>query len=237
MFAHPDDELALGGWINHLVSVGARVWMCWAHATPERREEALEAADYLGLEEGCCRFGDNADGRFIHELLNLDTWVNDIVEETCADRFVSPAFEQGHLDHDALHFAVHRWTGAKHFEFPMYWHYAARWQRIGEFSDSTHEEIWALDVPHADLKRAMPRIYRSQSVARNVAGYEFFTKLLKGSSPLFEVERMRHVRHPNYLQPTHPEPALSKIRSSKPWRQWEIAMDQWVASAGDPNWS
>lgn len=237
LFAHPDDELAIAGWIHHLVNSGARVWLCWAHATPERREEALDAADFLGVEEDHCRFGDLPDGQFISEMLQLDTWVNDIFEETSANRYVSMAFEQGHLDHDALHYAVHRWTGTRHFEFPLYWHYAARWQKIGVFADPKHEETWMLGEAQAILKRAMPRIYRSQTVARNVAGYEFLTKLMKGSSSLFEVERLRHVVRPDYSLPAHPEPARSKILASKPWKQWENAINQWVASAGDPNWT
>lgn len=221
--------------MNHLVKSGCRVHACWAHSTPVRMQESLVAMNLIGLDDGDCRFGDLPDGGFLSDLLSMDSWVHDVLEDTMADRYVTPAFEQGHLDHDALHYAVHRWTGHRHWEFPMYWHYARVWQRIGEFADPTGEEVWPLDDETMDLKREMIQVFESQTVARNLVGYEILERL-KGAR-LGQMERMRHVVKPNYSEPVHPEPARTKIIRSQRWKQWDSGIRQWVESAGDPNWT
>lgn len=117
----------------------------------------------------------------------------------------------------------------------MYWHYARVWQRIGEFADPTGEEVWPLDDETLDLKREMIQVFESQTVARNLAGYEILERL-KGAR-LGQMERMRHVVKPNYSEPVHPEPARTKIIRSQRWKQWDSGIRQWVESAGDPNWT
>lgn len=182
-------------------------------------------------------FGDLPDGEFLGNLSELDSWVQDVLEETAAERYVSVAYEQGHQDHDALHYVVHRWTGAAHLEFPLYWHYAKTWQRIGEFADPSGAETRMLDIDEIGMKRAMLRCFESQTVARNVAGYEVLSRL-RGKRPLLaEAERLRRVLKPDYSKPVHQEPARSKIMKCARWHQWENATAQWVASMGDPDWT
>ena len=119
----------------------------------------------------------------------------------------------------------------------MYWHYAVRLQRVGMFANPEGEEVWPLSAEAVALKRTILKLYRSQHVARNVAGYELLLRIRGESESLFQAERLRHVVKPNYSMPIHPEPAFGRVLRSKPWRKWEKAISQWVASAGDPNWS
>jgi LmbE family N-acetylglucosaminyl deacetylase len=68
-FAHPDDELGIAGWMNHLVKSGCRVHACWAHSTPIRMQESLVAMNLIGLDDDDCRFGDLPDGGFLSDML------------------------------------------------------------------------------------------------------------------------------------------------------------------------
>ena len=236
-FAHPDDELAVGAWMNHLVKIGCEVRASWAHCSAVRREESLAAMEIVGLLPVELAFGTLPDGQFDRNMIDLDSWVRDVVERFPADRYVSVAFEQGHLDHDSLNLMVNRWTGPAHLEFPMYWHYARTWQRIGEFADPSGEEKWALSPDQADMKRHMLACFESQTVARNVAAYELFARLTGQDSPLFLTERLRQVATRDYLQPVHREPIRSRILRSRRWARWEEAAKEWVGSDRDPEWT
>lgn len=236
-FAHPDDELAVGAWMNHLVKQGCEVRASWAHSTAIRKAESIQAMEYVGLLPVECAFGNLPDGEFDRNMLDLDSWVRDVIEQFPADRYVSVAFEQGHLDHDSLNFMVHRWAGPAHLEFPMYWHYARTWQRIGEFADPTGEEQWPMGFDQTELKKRMLDCFESQTVARNVAAYEIFARLTRRDSPLYQTERLKRVALRDYRQPVHPEPIRSRLLKSNRWHRWETAIREWVGSASDPEWT
>lgn len=224
-FAHPDDELAIAAWMHHLVQRGVHVSAIWAHATPIRRAEALNAAELIGISAEQCSFGSAIDGRFIDDLPGLKAWVANELGDGRFDRVVTVAFEQGHLDHDALNFAVNQSFSGAVLEFPMYWHYGRILQRIGRFADSNGEATWSIDVESAALLTRLLECYPSQSVKRNVRLYQ---RLSRPENGLFNDERLRLQPTTDWRTPTHAGRMRARVESSAKWKRWLAAIEREV---------
>lgn len=168
-------------------------------------------------------FGDSPDGDFVDDLPALQNWVEQIVSEFCPDWIAVTAFEQGHLDHDALNWAT-RHLKARKFEYPMYHHYARVIQRIHQFAHGDAGEDLRLTSEESRWKRELLSNYPSQSVARNIRWVERLGKITRRPNDLFLTERLRPVPDHDYLRPAHPVRLQARIERSREWKRWLRAM-------------
>jgi hypothetical protein len=227
-FIHPDDELAICGWMRYLVRQGAEVHVAWTHHTPVREQEARAAAHRMGIPNNHLTFLDGDDGNLVDQLDHLLPGVVSVVERTKPDRVVTAAFEQGHLDHDATNLLVNMaWQGPI-LEVPLYYAYHHWYQRFNRFSNPQGQELWPLDEETVAFKKRLARTgYPSQSIWRILLWYEF-GRVLRGDEPLVDNERMRWQTAIDFLTPNHADPLRGRIMECETWRRWVRAAEPFV---------
>lgn len=224
-FAHPDDELAVAVIMRRLVLSGATVHAAWFHSTPKRRAESEAAADMIGLGPAKT-FLDFPDGKFVDDFATLIDAVSRIAESFAPDRVVCASFEQGHLDHDALNFAVSKAFGGPIIEFPEYWPYTPRVRTMNRFANPVGEEVLQLKREEQDWKRRLARSYPSQGIRSYIGWYELWTRLKLKPAKLIETERVRLQPKLNYSIPAHEERMRQRIIRTRQWKTWSEALSK-----------
>jgi len=222
---HPDDELSIAVWIHRCVSHGCEVWLSWTHATPERQREARAAAHMLGVRSDRLFFHGGTDGSICDEMGEILPSFHAMMERVAPDRVVCGAFEQGHLDHDSTHWLVtHSFKGPV-FEAPFYHIYTSRVQTINRFSDPRGQETIRLSKDERKFKRALARQYPSQNIWMVLFFYEVVHQAARlRPLRLAFSERLRRVGRTDYHQPAHPQPIARRVRASRKWKRWCVAL-------------
>gem|GEM_PF-624099 len=223
--AHPDDEVAIAAWIHDRVAAGCAVGMAWSHRTPVRETEARAVADVLGVPEAQRWFLDAPDGHAVDHLTSLAAEFARVGEAFRPDRVVVPAFEQGHLDHDAANFLANRTWPGRVREFPMYHCYTRRYQTLNAYIGNGPGERREHSPDERRLKIAVARSYPSQTLWRNVVWYERWWRLRGRPVGLAHRELLRVQTHVDFRRPNLDEPHRSPVEASAPWRRWIAALD------------
>lgn len=225
VFAHPDDELAICGWMRRVAQSGAAVASCWMHSTDVRRTESMRVADLIGLRPETLTFLDSPDGRFIEVMPTLVSGLAEVVRTFGPDRLVVPAFEQGHLDHDATNWAAAQVFEGPKFEVPMYHPYTTRFPWMGRFADPADEQVFDLDSELSALKKTCARCFPSQNIWRNIVCSEIRDVLMFRSPTMSRLERLRRQSHFDYRTPNLPAGLRERVEKSRPWARWLEALD------------
>ncbi len=217
--AHPDDELAIAGWLHRLVQARAPAQVVWLHRTGTREAESRKAANLIGLPPDAFTFHNFPDGDMVDHLGTLVEVASKAISDFRPDRVVCQAFEQGHLDHDACHYAMRQaWEGPL-LELPMYHSYSRRWQTVNRFSDSDPGEELPLRRDEAELKRRIAGCYPSQRMGR-LLGLQDRALGLVGRTPGYlQHERLRWVKPCPYDQP-----CTLGVENHPKWRRWREAL-------------
>lgn len=228
---HPDDEVFIAAWIRRLTSAGRHVSLAWTHQTPVRREEARAAAQLLGVPDDRLRFLDGEDGRIAEQMPQLFPQIEEAVRAVAPDRVVTPAFEQGHLDHDATNLMVNRAFAGPVVEVPLYHAYVTRLMTLAEFADRSTEERIELAPDEARLKRQLLDVYRSQSIGTIFRIVDALQRLGRGPR-LFRYESARIQSHRDFGSPNLPSPLRERVERSPRWRRWRKAQQAFEARHG-----
>lgn len=223
-FAHPDDELAVAAFLKRLVQYGATVSAAWFHSTPIRQAESESAAIHIGI--GRSVFLDFPDGGFVHRLPELQSQVTEVIASVQPDRIVCASFEQGHLDHDSLNWAVCRAFRGPIIEFPEYWPYSPKVRVVNRFPAPEGEEVLELSPGEQAWKRCLARMYPSQGIRGYLGWYEVWKKLMLRPANLIRTERVRVQPGIDYMTPAHAGRIRERILRSPEWKTWMKAISQ-----------
>ncbi|MBI3721819.1 MAG: PIG-L family deacetylase [Fimbriimonas ginsengisoli] len=229
---HPDDEISICCWIRRLTAAGNEVFISWTHATPSREREARTVANLLGVPQERLRFFGAPDGRVAESISELQGPYTEWIGAVAPDRVCCGAFEQGHLDHDATNYLVHRSFSGSILEVPFYHAYLSRVQRINRFADPAGEQVLDLSPEERRFKRAMIRRYPSTNVRSVLNSYEVWQTLRLRPAGLVRTERLRLQTHTDFRTPNLPEPLARWVMLSDAWRRWLRAMD--LAERAEP---
>ncbi len=177
VLAHPDDEVFIAGTLRCILERGDEVHCVWmtsgeASGGAARREaELARAVSILGLEPGAVHLARFPNRGLLPRLQNMAEWLGELFLRLAPDEVFTTAYEGGHIDHDAVNWAVHKaWTNAAPEavcqEFPLYNRTGPRFLRGWRVNDFPPD---ADDVRHTrctlgqlECKFAMMRAYRSQ---------------------------------------------------------------------------
>lgn len=218
---HPDDELAIAGWIHHLTSKQIPVWMCWTHSTPRRELESREAAQRLGVSQENLFFLNAPDRGVLQSLPTLIPTLQNILEEIQPTRIACGAFEQGHIDHDATNLIINQVASCPVLEIPFYHTYITRMPIMGKFANSQDQEIRHLSKEEVKLKIELAKTgYPSQKIWKNVFYHEIRQGLLLQPRTLATIEKMRFQTHFDFFTPHLPSFKKILIKQTKYWKQW-----------------
>ncbi|MBL8088064.1 MAG: PIG-L family deacetylase [Chthonomonas sp.] len=225
-FAHPDDEVAIAAWMRRLVLNGNPVRCLWLHSTEVREAESRLAMRQIGVPDDALRFWRGTDGSLVDEMGELLPQLDAQVQEFQPDRMAVMAFEQGHLDHDAANYMVSRAFEGVVCEFPMYYAYYRAFQHLNQFAQPDGEERLSLTPEETELKRALPRLFPSQTMARNLFWYNIAQRLIGRNLQLDTRELMRLKLATDYRTPNLPPEIAQKVAASKLWARWLSALDK-----------
>lgn len=212
LFPHPDDEIALAAWINHLVKSGVEVRCVWLHSTPVRRAESEAAMKLLGVEQ--FKFFNFEDGGFVKAIPNMLSFITEVVSEFDPDRIVTTAFEQGHLDHDATNYVASLLGDYVTFEFPMYHSYDRKLQTVNRFVEPLSGEARLLAEEDRELRRAVLKFYKSQRIGKILNFYDRWI-----DSDVIRFEKLRVANH-SYSEPVGDDKRRARLRRSAKWKIW-----------------
>jgi LmbE family N-acetylglucosaminyl deacetylase len=174
----------------------------------------------LGLGPDQLSFFTFEDGQVIENLTELADRLRALVESFRPDRVVAPAFEQGHLDHDATNLAVNLAFEGPVLEVPLYHPYSRRIQTLNRFADPSGQEVLKLTAEERQLKARLARAYPSQTIWRNVFWYEVWQRLRLRFDPLSGTERMRLQVWKRFLEPNLPPAEAAQVARSSAWSRW-----------------
>ncbi len=225
VFAHPDDELAIATWIRRLTLNGNKVSIAWIHGSGKRGEEARKAAESIGVNPENCYFADFDDGSFLSRLADLQNELRAMLGKYNPDRLVCAAFEQGHLDHDALRFAIEQVWDRPVLEFPEYWPYTPHVATMNRFTNTEGECVLELSSYEKRWKHALAKNYPSTDIWRNLFWYEIWSALRLRRAHLIRTERLRWSPKYDFRTPRVPEKYNSKVLRSNQWKVWLAALD------------
>lgn len=223
LFAHPDDELAVAVMMRRLTIAGAKVSAAWLHSTPTRRSESEAAGKLIGLK-GELTFFENPDGGFIDDLHRLKMDVEKALAAAGPDRVVCAAFEQGHLDHDALNYAVAKSFQGTIVEFPEYWPYTPAVSSMNRFADPCGEEILTLSDEERAWKKNLARCYPSQGIRGYIGWFELWSMIRLNPARLVRTERVRIQAPIDYAETVHSGRARNRVLRSQEWSRWVGAL-------------
>jgi LmbE family N-acetylglucosaminyl deacetylase len=221
VFPHPDDEIAIIGWIHHLQSLGIPLACAWVHATPVREAESRAVFRPLGIDT--LQFGPGEDGHFVEQLPQLGDWLRSVAEEFRPTRIVTTAFEQGHLDHDATNFLINRVPSVPVLELPLYHPYDRIWQTMNQFAGEGKSESRHLTPEEHELKCRLLRAYPSQRLG-TILQTARTIKRLTGRPDPFLTEHLRFQTHVDFARPNHAPRDSARIIKSCRWARWISAI-------------
>ncbi len=177
VLAHPDDEVFLAGLLRARLEQGRAVHCAWitsgeASGGAVRREAELRrAVGILGLPDQAVHLARFPNRGLLPLLWDVAAWLAALFAALEPAEIFSTAYEGGHIDHDAVNWAVHKaWTTAAPLaathEFPLYnrtgpW--LLRGWRINDFPPGS-EGVRHFRPSRAQLacKYSLMRTYRSQ---------------------------------------------------------------------------
>lgn len=221
MFPHPDDEIAIIGWIHHLHSQGIPLACAWVHANPVREAESRAVFKPLGIET--LHFGPGQDREFINQIPQLTAWLSTLTESFQPTRIVTTAFEQGHLDHDATNLLLNRVPSAPVIELPLYHPYDRIWQTMNQFAGEGKSESRRLTQVEHELKCRLLRAYPSQRLG-TILQTARTIKRLTGRPDPFLTEHLRFQTHVDFARPNHAPRDSARIIKSRRWARWISAI-------------
>jgi LmbE family N-acetylglucosaminyl deacetylase len=221
---HPDDELAICGWIRRLAALGAEVHLSWTHSDPEREDEARRAAALLDVAPNRLHFHRGPDRRLEAQMAEILPSFRAMFEALKPDRVVAGAFEQGHLDHDATNFLVHRCFSGPVLEVPLYHAYCQPIPTLNRFATPGGEEVLELLPYELELKRKLAQCYPSQAIWGNLVWYRLLQRLRLEKEALGSVERMRVQTHVDFLTPNLPPKLAAQVVKTIRWKRWTAAV-------------
>lgn len=220
LFPHPDDELAICTWISRLTESNCQVACLWLHSTPTRKAESLNVARKLGVDLGRVLFLEAKDGAFHKEWKDLLNPVEAFAKEILPDRLVVPAFEQGHVDHDTVHYlgsqiAKRLKSHPNLLEYPLYSPYTTSFPKVNQFSGSESGDALLLTPDERRLKRKLIQGYPSQTIRRNLIFAETRSRLVWRRS-LLARELLRFAPEYDYKVPSVPG-----VGDCAKWKDWQ----------------
>lgn len=226
---HPDDEVAVIVWIRMLVEAGADVFVTFTHANEVREAEGKAALATAGVGEDRLFFLHGSDQGIVDEIGVLMPKIAEIAAEVRPDRVACPAFEQGHIDHDATNFMTNRvFEGTPVLEFPLYHPYTRIIQRLNRFADSTGEEVLEVPPEMIPFKIGYARLFPSQNLWRILFWHHVIMSMLFRPPRLYRTERMRFQTHRDFLAPNLPPKLAEEVRRGAIWKRWETAIRPWI---------
>lgn len=235
-FAHPDDEFFCCAVLRRLVEQGCNVFCVWGVATPPREAESREAIELLGVPSLRTRFAYFPDGHVIEDLPQYVAFWEQILQDIRPEKIFLPAFECGHLDHDATNFAVayaSRRLGMHSLlvEFPLYHTYSTRVPTVGRFAEDAGEQVVLLSAEERVLKKRVLSCHRSQRLPWLLKLYQLLMKMGIKPSGLWETERFRLLSQTRYDRPHLPAPLAEHVERSPKWKKFTIAITALCPSA------
>lgn len=231
---HPDDELAIAGWIRRLTKSGADVHLSWTTSNAERRWEAHDVAEAIGVPTPHRHFLPGRDREVETQLAELLPEFARLIARVEPDRIVVGAFEQGHLDHDATNLlsaiaCSQSPAGPRRallLETPLYHAYCQLVPTLNRFavSGESDEEL-RLDEEEIEFKTRLATRYPSQNIWANLAFYRLLQRLRGETELAGRVERLRIHRHSDFRTPNLSEPLAARVHKASRWRRWIAALD------------
>ena len=226
-FTHPDDEIAMAGWLRVLAEAGAEVHVAWTHSNPVREAEARDAMHHLGVPGERLTFLGATDQHVVDEIPQLLPRFRELGQAVRPDRVVCGAFEQGHIDHDATNFIVKKsMNSALILEFPLYHPYSRRLMTVNRFASATGQEILPLSRTQQKHKTLTAKKYPSQRIWQILWWYEALGYLTFQPKRLFADERLRVQTHFDYRRPNLPPNMAEEVQRTSTWHRWLAAMQK-----------
>lgn len=220
-FTHPDDEIAMAGWLRILSEAGVEVHVVWTHSTPRRESESRRAMELIGIPAERLTFLGATDQHVVDEIPDLLPRFAEIGQRLTPDRVVCGAFEQGHIDHDATNFLVNKSMDRYLIlEFPLYHPYSRRLQTINRFAAPEGQEVLTLSKTQQRQKVQIGKSYPSQRIWTILWWYEALGYLTFSPKRLFADERLRVQTHRDFSRPNLPEKLADEVRASSTWKRW-----------------
>jgi hypothetical protein len=221
VFPHPDDEIAIIGWMSHLARRGVSVSALWMHSTPVREAESRAVMARAGVTD--LTFLTATDGKLVDTWQDWEPAVRDWLGDRDISHPVTVAFEQGHLDHDATNWLVNRNTSHPVRELPLYHPYSRQLLRANVFAGNGQAESRLLSPAEYELKLSLLRSYPSQRIGQILQGYRLMSRLTGRPDP-FRQELMRIQTHQDFRIPNHGAEFRQEIERSRPWARWISAL-------------
>lgn len=220
VMTHPDDEMSVAAWMRRLVRAGSEVHMLWAHSNSVREEESRKAAELIGVKPENLEFFTLPDGRLVEHLRELREGLRQRIAEHGYDRVAVTAFEQGHLDHDSVCYAVCKTFEGPVLQYPMYYPYTRSFQVLQQFSNDVGVEKLALDPKESEFKWKVLGCYPSQTIRRNAICHKWMLSWVPGQEQLDKREYLRYQPNLRFDRINHPSPVREEVERSPQWRKW-----------------
>jgi len=217
VFPHPDDEIAIIGWMAWLVAQRISVSAIWMHSTSEREAESRAVMARTGITD--LTFLTAPDGKLIETWRTYKPPLAAWLASRSITHPVTVAFEQGHLDHDVTNWLVNRNSVSPVRELPLYHPYSRKILRANTFAGEGISESRALGSDEFELKRSLLRAYPSQRIGAILRTYRTVHRLLGNPDP-FRSEKMRIQTWTDFAAPNHTDPLRQEILNSERWARW-----------------
>lgn len=215
--AHPNDEFGVTATLRAHVARGDEVWAAWFSSDDrpqidaQRRAEAEHVMALIGVPSERLLFPQIERIALPMQLAALVHALEAVLEQVAPDLVYVAAYEGGHVDHDALNFAVAETVyrhQAEAREFPLYHAAQRKWftrvpvfgRLLPSYGEPDRRE---LGLREQRTKREAWRTYKSQRPL-----FDFLLRLSGDRRSLFAVEETRPLPLRNYLQPPHERPLL-----------------------------
>ena len=229
--AHPDDvEVTCGGLIKRTLDLGFSVWyFCVTNGAPSdltyypryscdspmsyaqmRREELIQAAGILGIEEDKIYLSNVDDQRLAWHVEEIVDRVRELIEKQKPEVIFCPAFEWWHPDHDSLHLISHLAREKSSIkplvvEYPEYNYYSGS-KNFSRFIPNKQEEyMFNLLFEESSKKRQAFNAFASQQ--------KYIMPFLE--SGIMERELFRLSDFPKKIQFPHQRPLFYEVVNVK----------------------
>jgi N-acetylglucosamine malate deacetylase 1 len=177
LFAHPDDEVFIGGTMKMLLDNGADIHGIWLTSGDffgggaNREKEHSNAMRVLGLDSGRYHLMRFPDLGLVAELNEAADALAGLLKEIEPDVIFVNAFEGGHPDHDCVNFLAYESSlragiSPELFEFPLYngaGSFFTWWWKINSFPSEHPPSLFnPLNKTAVQRKHGMIRSYPTQ---------------------------------------------------------------------------